>query len=281
MQGTVARDGTHDGGRPRGRRNRAVGLLLAAALVGTACSNGDDTDTADTAAPATVAAPSTTAVGTPPPTLTGALPGSAYCEQVETSGAIDEVQSADVTDPAGVERAVTIARDALAGITAAAPEPIAADWGVLADTYGRLFDAYAAAGFDFTALMGDVTSAALFEEFAGRQLQDAAARIEQFTAEACGVQLGIGDDAAGTESTADTDSSAVVAPLDDASAALIGAQLLAGFGIEATSDQQACLGRAVSDPGLADSAAADPAGTLERYRALAAGCGIDPTLIPG
>jgi hypothetical protein len=52
--------------------------------------------------------------------------------------------------------------------------------------------------------------------------------------------------------------------------------LLEEFSIEATTEQQACFGRAVSDPTIIDTASGEDAtDALDLYRRLAAGCGID------
>ncbi len=252
-----------------------VMVTVAACTSESQTGSGEPPDTA----PATVAG-----AQTPTGSLTEPRPGSDYCEQVGASGAIDEVQLADATDRAAVELAVATAGTALAGITAAAPAEIAADWNVVSDAYGRLFTAYAAAGFDFTKLMTDATGAAVFEELAGAQLRQAAARIEQFTAEACGVELGLGDDGSGSDGGSSGEPAVAAAPgvtepLADATAAAIGTQLLAEFGIEGTTEQATCLGRAVSEP-----AASEPDGdgaALDRYRALLDRCGIDGALIPG
>lgn len=216
----------------------------------------------------------------PAGTVTPSLPDSDYCRGIAATESIDEVQRADPADPAAVEAAVTLARQALTAIDGAAPEAIRPDWATLRASYERLFGAYETAGFDLMAMMGEAAATGVFEELGSAAVTEAAARIEQFTIEACGVGLGLGDAEGGTDGGAlDLEAAAAVMTLDDAALAELGARLLDGLGIPATRDQAACVGRAISDPTLAETAT--PAGALDRTKALAEACGIDPSLVEG
>lgn len=114
----------------------------------------------------------------------------------------------------------------------------------------------------------------MLERLGAQDVLAASARIETATLAACGVALGLGDAA---DASADSGGGPVergpASTFDDAGLTQLGADLLAGFGVVASPEQQLCLGRAVSDPSF-DPAAATGDGPLAAYRLLADGCGI-------
>ena len=262
--------------------------LAALALVAAGCSSGGS----DAAAPVAEAPAASSELKPAPPTPTVGVPATQnvddpYCQALSGLGTVDAAQASQLDDPAAVQASIETAEQGFAALRAAAPESIAPQWAQLGDAYGRLFTAYRTAGFDSSKLMADPTVALLFEELSSASSMTAANQIESFTIGLCGVPVGIGD--AGDGDVSPTASEAPVVSSDDAS--MMGAQLLARFGIQATAEQQTCLGQAITDPAAvaeaagsgdpADDAANDSAATFELYRRLASGCGIDVSLIPG
>ena len=212
-----------------------------------------------------------------------------YCDALASVDALDGVQQlAAGADPTVAAAAVDAADAAVAQLTLMAPEVVRADWATLAAAYGELYGAYRTSGYDFTAMMADPQAASALEQLGGTDLLDAGDRVEQHAEAACGVAVGLGrtdGPGAGAPEPAAADPTEVAepdaAPLSDADAASIGALLLQQFHLDAATEQQICFGRAVSAPAVdTDSADAEGTDPLGRYRALAAGCGIDTSALP-
>jgi len=284
------------------RRITTLALALGALGLLGACQSSTSSSSAPAA---TRAAPPTSAgAGVPaePGAATtttiaggGAHPDSPYCQAVIGIDAVDEVQGLNGADPATVKAAVKTASDAIDSISAAAPAEISAQWGQVAAAYTAVFDAYAAANYDFTALMADPKAASVFEGVGAQAFVDASNAVEQYTEAQCGSALGLGasgGDLGEGDTTADTgtgdtgagDGSNATndASLTGEAAKQVGSLLLDQFSITATPDQQECFGRAVSDPSVSAAAGdVDDSAALSLYKQLATSCGIDASLIPG
>jgi hypothetical protein len=133
--------------------------------------------------------------------------------------------------------------------------------------------------------MAQPTAAGLLEHLGGRQMVEAGDRVEQHAQAACGISVGLGriaDEVTAPDAGAglNPDAAQPVDGLPDDEAARIGALLLAEFSISATTEQQICFGRAISDPSAVDGATGeDGEDPFARYRSLAGGCGIDTSAL--
>jgi hypothetical protein len=252
------------------------GLTLASACAGSG-AGGSGAARATGVAGTTVPEPATT-----PLDVTGVAlePGDPYCGAVLGIGRLDLPQLRAGGDDPELGNGVAEARAALADAGGAAPAELRTEWELVAGAYGRLLGAFQDAGYDPAALMADPSAATVFEELSSQSVTAAAASIERYTLARCGTALGLGD----AGETIELDDSPSAAPpaapetaplLDDAAAIQLGGELVAGLGLAATADQQACLGRAVSDPAIVARATDSAAGDEPVYARLARDCGIE------
>ena len=228
-------------------------LLAVGALFVAACGSDDAEPSgasADTQAPADA-------------DVSGHGDGSDFCDFVERTQDTDELLESITGDPAELEEAMTELRSRVEALADVAPGEIGDDVKLFTDGILKLVDALDAADYDFL----DADLAFLEDEQLAQSISAATERIDEYSGDRCGIELGVSGDEPSTSDQDDEDVGGDDASGDDFSleGGTIREQLLEQFvGFGFTQDEANCLVEQI-DVSNVDVLAGDPAEVLAMF----------------